>query len=63
MNKEILRINNEVGSIQIITCPTCGFTFRAVDMNTRRKKILCPMCGSILFGLDFNKFIFIRKVR
>lgn len=47
------KICNKVKSFKIITCPICGFTFR----RARKEKISCPMCGTWLFGFDFNKFI------
>ncbi len=56
--KRIQINNNEVKSIQIITCPTCGFTFRLTDVKTRNKKKFCPLCGCMLFGLDFKKVMF-----
>jgi ribosomal protein S27E len=47
--------NNEVASFLIITCPVCGFTFRIVDMKTRKSKNECLMCGSRLFKSDFSR--------
>jgi len=54
-------ISNEVGSFRIITCPVCGFTFRLIDIKMRKKKKICPLCGGRLFGLDFNKLMYMDR--
>jgi len=60
MREENIQINNNiVESIQIITCPTCGFTFRLINVKNRNKKYTCPLCGCMLYRLDFSKFMFI----
>ena len=62
MREENIQINNNiVESIQIITCPTCGFTFRLIDVKNRNERYICPLCGCMLSGLDFSKFMFIDK--
>ena len=54
--------SNEVNrSFQLITCPSCGYTYRLIEKKRRKTDRKCPMCGTWLFGLDFNKYRFIDK--
>ena len=62
MKEKRIQINsNEFGSFRIITCPVCGFTFRLIDIKTRKNKKNCPLCGGRLFGLDFSKFMYLDR--
>ncbi|MFX1376207.1 MAG: hypothetical protein ACFFA0_10365 [Promethearchaeota archaeon] len=56
--KRIHVINDEIKSIGIITCPVCGFTFRMVEMKTKKRNKNCPLCGTRLFYLEINKILF-----
>lgn len=36
----------------IITCPVCGFSFRAFDTQSRKMKMECPICGYFIPNLE-----------
>jgi len=45
----------ELKGVDLITCPICGFNFRAFNSETKQRIKDCPMCGFRLlsrFGID-----------
>lgn len=45
--KKFINMNNEKikHSDFLITCPVCGFSFKAIDPRTSKKVKECPMCA------------------
>jgi len=46
MKKFISKNNDKIkDSNFLITCPVCGFSFKAIDIRISKKEEKCPMCG------------------
>jgi len=50
-DKKKLKIKG-FGAPLLITCPVCGFSFKAFDPKSRKKKKVCPMCGHTFYEPD-----------
>lgn len=37
--------NKKIGHNFVITCPLCGFSFKAFNKQSEKKAKVCPMCG------------------
>ncbi|MFX0005065.1 MAG: hypothetical protein ACFFAA_07250 [Promethearchaeota archaeon] len=47
----------------IITCPVCGFTFKAFEPRTRKENHLCPMCNQDLLDRSNSKLEILQITR
>ncbi|MFW9937337.1 MAG: hypothetical protein ACFFD5_06785 [Candidatus Thorarchaeota archaeon] len=45
-DKKILKVKG-FGAPLIITCPVCGYSFKALDPKSKKK--VCPMCGHTFY--------------
>jgi len=58
MKENVKKIKiKRIGSPTLITCPVCGFTYRAFDSKSGKRKIKCPICGYNIPNLEnFKEF-------